>query len=76
MTATAITTDIWTERRRRVAELRARHGFARQLLDFYGALLGVQEKAHGDAATASPPAASVAAFALVTASAGIRPSRC
>ena len=62
MTATAISIDIWTERRRRVAELRARHGFARQLLDFYGALLGVQEKAYGDAATASPPAASVAAF--------------
>ena len=62
MTATAITTDIWTERRRRVAELRGRHGFARQLLDFYGALLGVQEKAYDDAATGSPRAASVAAF--------------
>ena len=54
--------DSWTERRRRVAELRVRQGFARQLLDFYGSLLAVQEKAYSDAAAASPPAASVAAF--------------
>ena len=60
--AVAITSDVWTERRRRVGELRVRQGFARQLLDFYGALLGVQEQAFADAAAASPPAASVAAF--------------
>src|SRR2546421_5792882 len=55
-------TDVWTERRRRVTELRSRQGFARQLLDFYGAVLGVQEKAYHDAAAASPPAASIAAY--------------
>lgn len=52
----------WTERRRRVAELRSRQGFARQLLDFYGSLLGVQERAFVDASVASPPAASLAAY--------------
>ena len=52
----------WMERRRRVGELRSRQGFARQLLDFYGALLGVQEKAFNDALAASPPARSLAAF--------------
>ena len=60
--AVAVTTEVWADRRRRVGELRARQGFARQLLDFYGALLGVQEKAFHDALTASPPAASLAAF--------------
>ena len=54
--------DTWMERRRRVGELRSRQGFARQLLDFYGALLGVQEKAFHDALAASPPASSLAAF--------------
>jgi len=54
--------DVWTERRRRVGELRVRQGFARQLLDFYGALLSVQESAYRDAAAASPPAASLASY--------------
>ena len=54
--------DAWTERRRRVAELRSRQGFARQLLDFYGSLLGVQERAFLDASVASPGAASLAAY--------------
>jgi hypothetical protein len=52
----------WTERRRRVSELRTRQGFARQLLDFYGALLSVQEKAYFEAIAASPPAGSLAAY--------------
>jgi FdhE protein len=62
MPVVAVATETWAERRRRVAELRARQGFARQLLDFYRALLGVQEKAYVDAATAAPPPASLAAF--------------
>jgi len=54
--------EIWTERRRRVAELRARQGFVRQLLDFYGALLSVQETAAVDASRTSPAPASLAAY--------------
>ena len=54
--------NVWTERRRRVAELRSRQGFARQLLDFYGALLGVQERAFAGASAASPGAAGLAAY--------------
>jgi len=34
--AVKTSTEVWAERRRRVAELRARRGFVRQLLDFYG----------------------------------------
>jgi FdhE protein len=55
-------TDVWAERRRRVAELRSRHGFARQLLDFYGALLGAQEKAFVEATTAAVSPRAIAAF--------------
>ena len=55
-------TNAWTERRRRVAELRGRQGFARQLLDFYGALLSVQENAFDEAALAAPPAESLVAY--------------
>ena len=61
--AVALASDVWAERRRRVAELRSRQGFARQLLDFYGVLLGVQEKAFVDAIAASPTASGVIAFA-------------
>ncbi|HEX9363656.1 MAG TPA: formate dehydrogenase accessory protein FdhE [Candidatus Dormibacteraeota bacterium] len=61
--AVAITAvDPWTERRRRVGELRTRYGFARQVLDFYGALLGVQEKGFGDAAASRPGSGSLVAF--------------
>src|SRR5437879_11223942 len=61
--AVALTaSDVWTARKRRVGELRVRQGFARQLLDFYGALLSFQERAYYDAAAASPPAASLASY--------------
>ena len=62
MSATLTADRLWTDRRRRVAELRGRQGFARQLLDLYGALLGVQEKAFVDAAAASPDAGDLAAY--------------
>ena len=62
MAVTLAGSDIWAQRRRRVSELRARQGFARQLLDFYGALLGVQETAFQEAATALPAADDVAAY--------------
>ena len=55
-------TDIWAERRRRVTELRARRGFARQILDFYGALLGVQEKGFTEAASAAPPPSALTSY--------------
>src|SRR3989440_6949565 len=54
--------DLWTPRRRRVSELRTRQGFARQLLDFYGALLGVQEAAFQEAAAAMPAPEDVASY--------------
>lgn len=54
--------DVWMERRRRVRELRARQGFARQLLDFYGALLGVQEQAFNQARDAQPPGEALVAY--------------
>ncbi len=62
MSVAATATDVWTERRRRVGELRARQGFARQLLDFYGLVVSVQEIAHRGAARARPPAASLASY--------------
>jgi len=52
----------FAERRRRVAELRSRSGFARQLLDFYGALLGTQESAFADAGSSQPAAETLAAY--------------
>jgi len=47
--------DRWAQRRRRTAELRERRPFARELLDFYGALLPVQEDAFRDAVATRPP---------------------
>ena len=52
----------FAERRRRVAELRSRNGFARQLLDFYGALLGTQESAFAEAGSSRPAAETLAAY--------------
>ena len=75
-------TDVWTERRRRVAELRSRQGFARQLLDFYGALLAVQERVFVEAVTAAPPPRAVVAYvaelvvpSIVDVSVGAGPDR-
>jgi hypothetical protein len=53
--AVAAPVDKWVERRRRVGELRARRPFVRQVLDFYGALLPVQEEASRRAAIDAPP---------------------
>lgn len=60
--AVATAVDAWTERRRRTSELRARQPFARQVLDFYGALLPVQEKAFLDAISDLPSATQLAAY--------------
>lgn len=62
MAQAAVAAGPWTERRRRTAELRRRHTFARELLDFYGALLVVQQDAFDDATSASPPVAGLIAY--------------
>jgi hypothetical protein len=63
MAVAAATTALWTDRRRRALELRDRYGFARELLDFYAALLGVQEKAYIDVRSSPPPAGERDAYA-------------
>jgi hypothetical protein len=63
--------DVWMERRRRVGDLRSRHSFAREVLDFYGALLGVQEKAYRDATSASPAASELVPFVAEVVAPGI-----
>jgi len=55
MVQAAVGVDRWAERRRRTEELRERRPFARELLDFYGALLSVQEDAFRDAVATRPP---------------------
>jgi FdhE protein len=60
--AVATEVDAWTDRRRRTGELRERQPFARQVLDLYGALLPVQEKAYRQAMSDSPSAANLAAY--------------
>ena len=63
MTATAaVAAGPFADRRRRTAELRGRHEFARELLDFYGALLGVQEQAYQKAISARPSAGDLVAY--------------
>ena len=64
MAQAAVAAGPWTERRRRTAELRRRHTFARELLDFYGALLAVQQDAFDDARSASPPVAGLIAYVV------------
>ena len=62
MAQAAVAAEPFTDRRRRTAELRGRHGFARQLLEFYGALLGVQEQAYQEAIPARPSAGDLVAY--------------
>jgi FdhE protein len=56
MATSAVAAGPYTDRSRRTQDLRARHLFAREVLDFYGALLGVQEQAYEAAISARPPA--------------------
>jgi FdhE protein len=63
MAAVAVELDRWTERRRRTAELREQRPFAREVLDFYGALLSVQENAYRKAVASRPPADRLASYA-------------
>jgi FdhE protein len=60
--AIAAPVETWAERRRRTKELRAKQPFVRQLLDFYGALLPVQEDAFIRAVSDAPPADRLASY--------------
>jgi rRNA maturation protein Nop10 len=67
MAPAAVVAGPWTQRRRRTAELRRRHSFARELLDFYGVLLGVQERAYDEALSVRPSPGELVAFVAETA---------
>ena len=56
----------YAQRRGRTRELLARYPFARELLDFYGALLGVQEQAYDEARSATPAARDLVAYVAET----------
>jgi FdhE protein len=56
MAKSAVAAGRYTDHRRRTQELQARYPFAGELLDFYGALLVVQERAFEEAALARPAA--------------------
>ncbi len=62
MARAAVAAGLYADRRVRTQELRRRHTFARELLDFYGALLGVQEQAYEEAISARPSAGELAAY--------------
>jgi len=62
MAKAAVAANPWTSRRDRATELRAQHSFARELLDFYAALVGVQEQAFEEASKARPPAGDLVAY--------------
>jgi FdhE protein len=62
MATSAVAAGPYTDRRRRTQDLRARHLFAREVLDLYGALLAVQEQAYEAAISARPPARHLVAY--------------
>lgn len=72
MAEAVVAANPWTLRRDRAAELRGRHAFAREVLDFYGALLGVQEQAFDEAGKARPPARDLVAYVAETVMPSIR----
>jgi FdhE protein len=62
MAHVAVAAGPFADRRRRSAELRSRHVFAVEILDFYSALLGVQEQAHQEAISLRPSAVDLVAY--------------
>jgi FdhE protein len=66
MAVAVVATDVWAQQRRRLAELRARHSFARQVLDFYAALLAVQEGAYREAQMDAPSPESLVPYVAET----------
>jgi FdhE protein len=62
MAQAAVSSGLWAERRARTAQLRERHTFAREVLDFYAALLGIQELAAEEAMLATPGPGELVAY--------------
>jgi FdhE protein len=62
MASTAVAAGHYAERRARTATLLDRHAFAREVLDFYGGLLVVQEQAFEEAGSARPTAKDLIAY--------------
>ncbi len=62
MASSAVAAGPYAERRGRIRVLLDRYPFARELLDFYGALLGVQEQAYDQATAARPAAGDLVAY--------------
>jgi formate dehydrogenase maturation protein FdhE len=62
MASSRVTARPYAERRGRTRDLLARYPFARELLDFYGAVLGVQEQAFDEARSARPEARDLVAY--------------
>jgi len=62
MARSAVAAGPYAERRGRTRDLRARYPFARELLDFYGAVLDVQAQAFDKARSATPPAGELVAY--------------
>ena len=62
MAQAPVAASIWADRRARTAQLQRRHAFAREVLDFYGALLGVQELAYEEAMAANPGAGELVRY--------------
>ena len=62
MASSRVAAGPYAERRGRTRELLARYPFARELLDFYGAVLGVQEQAFDEARSKRPAARDLVAF--------------
>jgi FdhE protein len=62
MTRPAVAAGPYTDRCTRTATLLGRHAFAREVLDFYGALLRVQERAWSGARAARPAAYDLVAY--------------
>jgi FdhE protein len=62
MVGSAVAAGPYADRRRRTLELLTRYEFAHELLDFYGALLGVQEQAYDAAGSTRPQARDLVAY--------------
>jgi FdhE protein len=62
MASSPVPAGPYAERVRRTGDLLARYPFAREVLDFYGALLGVQEHAFDEARSARPAGDDLVAY--------------
>jgi FdhE protein len=62
MASSRVAAGPYAERRGRTRELLGRYPFARELLDFYGAVLAVQEQAFDEARSARPAAGDLVTY--------------